>query len=135
MKIAQVLLSLDMGGQEVMALNLARELARRGHDVTVVSMSEGGSLRGEFSPFPIVDAFRKAGSGIDPNAWPTLFRAFRQIRPDVPVLIMNSYNEQDTPAETGPGPAAAFLHKPFSLLTLRDRLHEVLGSVPDRRGE
>jgi two-component system, cell cycle sensor histidine kinase and response regulator CckA len=62
-------------------------------------------------------------------------RTIRQIRPDVPVLIMSGYNEQDTPAEAGPGPAAAFLHKPFSLLTLRDRLHEVLGSVPDRRGD
>jgi CheY-like chemotaxis protein len=60
-------------------------------------------------------------------------QAIRQVRPDVPVLIMSGYNEQDNPAGGDGGPAAAFLHKPFSLLTLRDRLHEVLGSVPDRR--
>ncbi len=60
-------------------------------------------------------------------------QAIRQVRPDVPVLIMSGYNEQDTPAGGGGDQPAAFLHKPFSLLTLRDRLHEVLGSVSDRR--
>src|SRR5262245_33141825 len=83
MRIAQVLFSLDMGGQEMMALHLTKELLRRGHEVTVVSMSAGGSLRAEFAPAAIVDAPRKAGSGVDPMAWPALFRAFRKIRPEV----------------------------------------------------
>lgn len=83
MRIAQVLFSLDTGGQEVMALHLTKELVRRGHEVTVVSMNEGGTLRPEFAPAEVVDAPRKPGSGIDPGAWPTLFRAFRRIRPDV----------------------------------------------------
>lgn len=83
MRIAQVLFSLDMGGQEMMALHLTKELMRRGHDLTVVTMTPGGTLRSEFEPAKIVDAPRKPGTGIDPNAWPTLFRAFRQIRPDV----------------------------------------------------
>jgi glycosyltransferase involved in cell wall biosynthesis len=83
MRIAQVLFSLDMGGQEIMALHLSKELMRRGHDLTVVSMTPGGTLRSEFAPAEVVDAPRKAGTGIDPNAWPTLFRAFRQICPDV----------------------------------------------------
>jgi CheY-like chemotaxis protein len=60
-------------------------------------------------------------------------RAIRQLRPDVPLLIMSGYNEQDTPAAGGDDQPVAFLHKPFSLLTLRDRVHEVLGSVSDRR--
>ena len=60
-------------------------------------------------------------------------QAIRQIRPDVPVLIMSGYNEQDTPVGLDGGQPVAFLHKPFSLLTLRDRLHEALGSVSDRR--
>jgi len=83
MRIAQVLYSLDMGGQEMMALHLTKELLRRGHEVTVVSMSRGGTLRGEFAPATVVDAPRKPESGIDFKAWPTLFRTFRQIRPDV----------------------------------------------------
>ena len=37
MRIAEVLLSLDMGGQEVMALHLTKELLRRGHEVIVAS--------------------------------------------------------------------------------------------------
>lgn len=83
MRIAQVLLSLDMGGQEMMALHLTKELIRRGHDVSVVTMSPGGSLRAEFAPATIVDAPRKSASGIDPRAWPTMFRALRGLRPDV----------------------------------------------------
>ena len=83
MRIAQVLYSLDMGGQEMMALHLTKELLRRGHELTVVTMTPGGSLRDEFAPAKIVDAPRKATSGIDPRAWPTLYRAFRAIRPDV----------------------------------------------------
>lgn len=83
MRIAQVLYSLDMGGQEMMALHLTQELLRRGHEVTVVSMTPGGSLRGDFAPAAVVDALRKPSSGIDPKAWPTMFRALRRIQPDV----------------------------------------------------
>ncbi len=83
MKIAQVLFSLEMGGQEMMALHLCRELMRRGHEVTVVSMSAGGALRPDFAPAKVLDALRKTEPGMDPNVWPAMFRAFRQIRPDV----------------------------------------------------
>jgi two-component system cell cycle sensor histidine kinase/response regulator CckA len=44
--------------------------------------------------------------------------AIRQIRPDIPVLVMSGYNEQDTPMAGGQQPTA-FLHKPFSMLVLR----------------
>ncbi|MEZ4313813.1 MAG: glycosyltransferase, partial [Polyangiaceae bacterium] len=80
---AQVLYSLDMGGQEMMALHLTRELLRRGHEVTVVSMTPGGTLRPDFAPARVVDAPRKSSAGIDPKAWPTLYRALREIRPEV----------------------------------------------------
>src|SRR5690349_7731755 len=83
MRIAQVLYSLDMGGQEMMALHLTQELLRRGHDVTVVSMVPGGSLRADFAPAKVVDAPRKATPGMDPKAWPTMWKTFRQIRPEV----------------------------------------------------
>ena len=58
--------------------------------------------------------------------------AIRQIRPAVPILVMSGYNEQDTPV-TGGQPATAFLHKPFSMLILRDRLQAILGPVPEGR--
>lgn len=83
MRIAQVLFSLDMGGQEMMALHLTRALLARGHDVTVVSMTPGGSLRGELAPAKVIDAPRKETPGIDPKAWPTMFRTFLKLRPDV----------------------------------------------------
>jgi two-component system cell cycle sensor histidine kinase/response regulator CckA len=58
--------------------------------------------------------------------------AIRQIRPDIPVLVMSGYNEQDTPV-TGGQQATAFLHKPFSMLILRDRLQAILGPVREGR--
>jgi PAS domain S-box-containing protein len=60
-------------------------------------------------------------------------QAIRQLRPDVPVLIMSGYNEQDSPPRPAGEQPTGFIHKPFSLLTLRDRLQETLGSVAPRR--
>ncbi|MEO5822548.1 MAG: response regulator [Vicinamibacteraceae bacterium] len=61
--------------------------------------------------------------------------AMRQVRPNVPVLIMSGYNEQDTPLDGSGQQATAFLHKPFSLLTLRNHMQEILGAVSPRRRE
>jgi CheY-like chemotaxis protein len=60
-------------------------------------------------------------------------QAIRQVRPDVAVLIMSGYNEQDRPPQAAGEQPTAFIHKPFSLLTLRDRLQESMGSVSQRR--
>jgi CheY-like chemotaxis protein len=60
-------------------------------------------------------------------------QAIRKVRPRVPVLIMSGYNEQDTPPGQAADGPTAFLHKPFTLLTLRDRLQQVLGPVGERR--
>jgi glycosyltransferase involved in cell wall biosynthesis len=51
-------MQLSMGGKEMLVLNLSRELAARGHDVTVLSMSEGGELRGSFGAIPVLDVTR-----------------------------------------------------------------------------
>jgi len=60
-------------------------------------------------------------------------QAIRQLRPGAAVLIMSGYNEQDTPPQSDGLPAPPFIHKPFSLLNLRDRMQEVLGAAPQRR--
>jgi PAS domain S-box-containing protein len=60
--------------------------------------------------------------------------AIRQIRPEIPVLVMSGYNEQDTPATAGQQPTA-FLHKPFSMLVLRDRLQAIVGTARERPGD
>ena len=60
-------------------------------------------------------------------------QAIRKVRPQVPVLIMSGYNEQDTPPGQAADEPTAFLHKPFTLLTLRERLQQVLGPVGERR--
>ncbi len=58
--------------------------------------------------------------------------AIRHIRPEIPILVMSGYNEQDTPVTGGQQPTA-FLHKPFSLLVLRERLQSILGPVAEGR--
>ncbi len=81
MRIAHVVLSLDVGGQERLILNLSRALALRGHDVHVVSLTEGGGLRAEFGTIPTHDVARTAG-GFEPWLIARLARAIARLRPD-----------------------------------------------------
>jgi glycosyltransferase involved in cell wall biosynthesis len=57
MRIVNVVLQLQMGGQEKFILNLSRELTARGHDVSVISLTTGkkGDLRPDFGPIPVID--------------------------------------------------------------------------------
>jgi glycosyltransferase involved in cell wall biosynthesis len=48
MRIVHVVQSLGLGGQERLVLHLSRELRRRGHEVAVVSLTPGGSLKRDF---------------------------------------------------------------------------------------
>jgi two-component system, cell cycle sensor histidine kinase and response regulator CckA len=56
-------------------------------------------------------------------------RAIRALRPDACVLMMSGYNELETSPASDPDSPTAFLHKPFSLLMLKERLQEVLGGL------
>jgi PAS domain S-box-containing protein len=56
-------------------------------------------------------------------------QAIREIRPDAAILMMSGYNEQETPGPSDAASPTGFLHKPFSMRALRDRLQEVLGAV------
>ena len=68
MRIVHVVQSLGLGGQERLVLHLSRELRRRGHDVTVISLTPGGALRPDFE-----------APGGDPNA-PTAVRVIELAR-------------------------------------------------------
>ena len=81
MRIAHVVFSLKVGGQERLILNLSRELATRGHDVSVICLSEGGSLRQEFDGIRVIDVSRQGG--FEPTLFPRLARAFLELKPDV----------------------------------------------------
>jgi glycosyltransferase involved in cell wall biosynthesis len=82
MRIVHVVLQLRMGGQERFILNHSRELTARGHEVTVISMSEGGDLRRDFGPIPTTDVlFVPGGSKL--IFYARLARALRELRPDV----------------------------------------------------
>jgi glycosyltransferase involved in cell wall biosynthesis len=81
MRIAHVVFSLKVGGQERLILNLSRALMERGHEVMVVCLSEGGALRREFGPIRIIDTIRSGG--FEPTLFARLARVFASERPDV----------------------------------------------------
>ncbi len=54
------------------------------------------------------------------------FRALRQIRPDVRVILMSGYNEQDAINEFAGKGLASFLHKPFKVEALLKTVRTVL---------
>jgi glycosyltransferase involved in cell wall biosynthesis len=81
MRIVHVVLSLGIGGQERLILNLSRALGRRGHEVTVVSLTPGGDLRSEFDSIAVLDVERTAR--VSPRVFLELGKAFRALRPDV----------------------------------------------------
>lgn len=81
MRIAEVVLSLDIGGQERLVLRMAQGLRERGHDVHVVTLTGGGTLRNELGPIPVHDVVRRRG--FDATLYPRLWRLFRSLRPDV----------------------------------------------------
>jgi two-component system cell cycle sensor histidine kinase/response regulator CckA len=55
------------------------------------------------------------------------FRELRRINPDVRVLLMSGYNEQDAIARFVGKGLAGFVQKPFNLSELRERLFALLG--------
>ena len=54
------------------------------------------------------------------------FRAMRQLRPDVQVILMSGFNEPEAAARLEGQGWAAFVQKPFAIETLR----EILRSLP-----
>jgi PAS domain S-box-containing protein len=54
------------------------------------------------------------------------FRELRKVDPDVPVLLMSGYNEQDAVMRFAGKGLAGFVQKPFTVEVLRERLLSVL---------
>jgi two-component system cell cycle sensor histidine kinase/response regulator CckA len=55
------------------------------------------------------------------------FRELRRINPNVRVLLMSGYNEQDAIARFVGKGLAGFIQKPFNLEELQERLRALLG--------
>ncbi|HLP06887.1 MAG TPA: response regulator [Opitutaceae bacterium] len=56
------------------------------------------------------------------------FREIHRMRPELPVVLMSGYSEQDAVAKFGAAGLAGFLQKPFQPETLRNRLNAVVPS-------
>jgi glycosyltransferase involved in cell wall biosynthesis len=82
MRIAHVVLSLGIGGQERLIVSLASALRSRGHDVHIVSLSPGGELRSTIRETPVHDVVRTS-AGLDPTLSIRLARLFRRLELDV----------------------------------------------------
>src|SRR5689334_13218354 len=81
MRIAHIVQSVQLGGQEQLVLDLCRRFAVMGHEMIVVSLTPGGSLRDEFGPVRVLDVPRKGGPD---RALPLrVARLLHQLRPDV----------------------------------------------------
>src|SRR6478752_3061876 len=82
MRIVHLVQSLAIGGQEMLIVSLSRELARRGHIVTVVSLTPGGALARELGDdVELVELDRH--DGFDARLYVHLARVFRAARIDV----------------------------------------------------
>lgn len=81
MRIVHVVLGLGIGGQERLVVYLSRELASRGHETSIISLSPGGALRDEAHGIRVVDAAR--ANGADVSLVARLTRLLRSLRADV----------------------------------------------------
>jgi glycosyltransferase involved in cell wall biosynthesis len=81
MRIVHVLQGLGVGGQERLVIDLSHELARRGHEPIIVSLSPGGELRAEARGVPVHDAPRARGA--DPALIARLALLLHRLRADV----------------------------------------------------
>jgi glycosyltransferase involved in cell wall biosynthesis len=81
MRIVHVVQGLGTAGRERRVLQLARELAARGHDLVIVSLTPGGDARGEVADLPLFDAPR--GSVADPTHVVCTTLLLAHLAPDV----------------------------------------------------
>jgi glycosyltransferase involved in cell wall biosynthesis len=81
MRIVHVVQGLGIGGQERLVISLSHELARRGHQPAIVSLSLGGELRAEANGVPVYDAPRAPGT--DPSLVGRLAHLLHKARADV----------------------------------------------------
>ena len=108
MRIAEVVLSLDIGGQERLVLRMAQGFHELGHEVHVVTLTAGGHLRSELGAIPVHDVVRRPG--FDASLYPRLWRLFRSLRFDV----VHTHNA--VPLEYA-APAARFARVPCTVHT------------------
>src|SRR5580704_13077191 len=80
MRIVHVVWSLNIGGQERFILNLSRAFAQMGHDVKVIAMTEGGTLRPQFEGIEVVDVLL---GRFGPAIVPRLAHRLAKMEPDV----------------------------------------------------
>ena len=57
------------------------------------------------------------------------YREIRKLRPDIPVLLMSGFNEQEAISQFTGESIAGFLQKPFGIEELKQRVKQLLGQL------
>jgi glycosyltransferase involved in cell wall biosynthesis len=81
MRIVHVVQGLGIGGQERLVMHLSHELAARGHEPMIVTLSPGGRVRDEARGVPVYDATR--ANRADPTLVARLAALLLKLRADV----------------------------------------------------
>jgi glycosyltransferase involved in cell wall biosynthesis len=82
MRIVHVVQGLGMGGRERQVVYLSRELAERGHESAIVTLSPGGAVRAEAQDVAVHDATASQVGG-DPGFVARLVMLLHKLQPDV----------------------------------------------------
>ncbi len=83
MRIVHVVQGLGMGGQERLVVYLSQELAARGHEAAIVSLSPGGAVRAEAHGLAVHDATGAPDAVADPGLVARLASLLHRLKPDV----------------------------------------------------
>jgi len=103
---------------------VSRALERRGFDAVEARDGQEALDRVEADRdvgLVLLDLMMPGLSGLE-----TLVR-LQEIRPELPVVLMSGYAQEEILGKTGAGHARDFLHKPFRPTVLLDRIERVLG--------
>ncbi len=102
-------------------------LRRLGFDV--IAAENGTEAVKIFNKAP--EKFRLAISDLSMpvmSGWETM-AALREIRPDIPVILVSGYDKDRAMAAPGADPPQAFLQKPFEIKALQETIARVLGDI------
>lgn len=115
LKVEMVLPELQVGGMEVMAARLTRSLSRRGHDVGITCIVEGGPLADQLRG----DGFRVTvvhTPGLLTNIRaPRLERWLRDVEPDIVHTHSGAWLKAACAARRGPGAGRCVIHTEHGL--------------------
>ena len=101
----------------LMRAGLTVSVAGNGHDALAAFAVETGKFSLVLLDFKL--------PGMDSK---TLFRELRAVRPEIPVILMSGYGQEEAMENSSVNDFAEFLHKPFTMGVLTAKVRAALGA-------